>query len=646
MTILTKGIGMIKKTGFAMKKFYWMIPWAILATSCTVEEPAISEPFEPVKMFASVETVDDSSTKVYADANLKVRWDGDDRISIFNKNTYNDQFRFTGDTGANSGEFEEVETAGSGNDLDNIYSVYPYRAETAMAEEGVISLQLPSEQVYRADTFGLEANTMVSATTDNFLVFKNLCGYLVLKLYGDNVSVKSISLAGKHNEPLAGTVNVTAAVGEIPSIESFGADASSSVTLTCPEPVTLGTTAEAPTVFWLVVPPTTFSEGFKITVTDANGFIFEKSTSSELEIKRNTTSRMKALEVVPEEVVLVTNPYVEKYMEEVQYPETNNPNTDEEYSYSLIKNYPGGGPGEADIAPTHPITWTADASAGALTLRVWEGDWNREWSLPAGTTQQDLTNMVPGRRYQYVVTSASKGTVVAEGEFRTTGMLHQVYFEPDGRNGRDLGGYKGLGGKTVAYRKLFRGASIHGRHTNDIGKANMRAEGILAEVDLREASDVPSQSPLGDDIAFFAPGFKSGYNTMVRDNKPKVKETFCFVVQCLRENKPVYFHCSAGRDRTATLAILLEGALGVGESDMAKDYELTYFSPEDWSMSEDDDGNLYYNHTRDTYSYKSVRKTIFSETDSGTYQERIVKYLLKIGVPQQDIDDLRSIMLE
>ena len=646
MTILTKGIGMIKKTGFAMKKFYWMIPWAILATSCTVEEPAISEPFEPVKMFASVETVDDSSTKVYADANLKVRWDGDDRISIFNKNTYNDQFRFTGDTGANSGEFEEVETAGSGNDLDNIYSVYPYRAETVMAEEGVISLQLPSEQVYRADTFGLEANTMVSATTDNFLVFKNLCGYLVLKLYGDNVSVKSISLAGKHNEALAGTVNVTATVGGIPSIVSFGADASTSVTLTCPEPVTLGSTAEAATVFWLVVPPTTFSEGFKITVTDANGFIFEKSTSSELTIKRNTTSRMKALDVVPEEVILVTNPYVEKYMEEVHYPETNNPDTDEEYSYSLIKNYPGGGPGEADIAPTHTITWTADALAGALTLRVWEGDWSREWSLPAGTTAQDLTNMVPGRRYQYVVTSASKGTVVAEGSFKTTGMLHQVYFEPDGRNGRDLGGYKGLGGKTVAYRKLFRGGKIHRDYTNETGKANMRAEGIKAEVDLREASDVPSQSPLGSDIAFFAPGFDSGYNHMVRDNQPKVKETFCFVVQCLRENKPVYFHCSAGRDRTATLAILLEGALGVGESDMAKDYELTYFSPEDWSMSEDDDGNLYYNHTRDTYSYKSVRKTIFSETDSGTYQERIVKYLLKIGVPQQDIDDLRSIMLE
>ena len=133
---------------------------------------------------------------------------------------------------------------------------------------------------------------------------------------------------------------------------------------------------------------------------------------------------------------------------------------------------------------------------------------------------------------------------------------------------------------------------------------------------------------------------------MVRDNQPKVKATFEFVVNCLRDGKPVYFHCAAGRDRTGTLAILLLGTLGVSESDMAKDYELTYFSPADWSMSEDDNGNPVYKHTRNNYSYPSVRKTIFKETDSGTYQERIEKYLLKIGVAQKDIDDLRKIMLE
>ena len=344
--------------------------------------------------------------------------------------------------------------------------------------------------------------------------------------------------------------------------------------------------------------------------------------------------------------ILVTNEYVQKYLEEVNYPETNNPDTDAEYSFTRITDYPGGGPGEADIPPTHTISWTSDASAGSLTLHVQEGDWSRDYSLAAGAASQAMTNLVPGREYQWTVTSTADGKVVAEGSFKTKGLLHQVYFEPKGRNARDLGGRKGLGGKTVAFRKLYRGGALHGSRLNAVGKAEFRAQGIKAEVDLREAEDVPSKSPVGDDIAFFAPGFDSGYNHMVRDNQPKVKETFCFVVKCLRENKPVYFHCAAGRDRTGTLAVLLEGALGVSESDMAKDYELTYFSPEGWSMSTDDDGNSYYGHVRTTYSYKSIRKTIFKETDSGTYPERIVKYLLQIGVPQKDIDDLRAIMLE
>ena len=334
---------------------------------------------------------------------------------------------------------------------------------------------------------------------------------------------------------------------------------------------------------------------------------------------------------------LATNEYVEKYLEEVEY-------TDTDYETTKILGYPGGGPGTADVPPTYTISWEA-STAGDQKLRLWEGSWSREFTVPAGTGKQDFTNLVPGVTYQYIVTSSDE-SVVANGSFKTRGMLHQVFFEPNVRNGRDLGGWKGRGGKTIAYHKIYRGGRLDGKYSNEAGRKEMLAEGIRAEVDLREAEDVPKQSPLGKDIAFFAPGFDSGYNSMVRDNQPKVKETFMFVVQCLRDNKPVYFHCAAGRDRTGTLAILILGALGVSESDMAKDYELTYFSPADWSMSTDDDGNPVYKHTRNNYSYPSVRKTIFKEISSGTYQERIEKYLVKIGVPQQDIDDLRSIMLE
>jgi len=337
---------------------------------------------------------------------------------------------------------------------------------------------------------------------------------------------------------------------------------------------------------------------------------------------------------------LATNQYVEKFLEEVDYG-------DSEYTYSSVIGYPGGGPSvnNEEIPPTYTIQWTA-SSSGTQELTVWEGDWSRKYSISAGVGKQDITNLVPGTEYQWKVTRSSGSVNVASGSFKTRGHLHQVFYEPNVRNGRDLGGYKGFNGKTVSYHKLYRGGQIDGKYCNSNGRKEMLAEGIKAEVDLREAEDVPSKSPLGSSISFYAPGFDSGYNHMVRDNPEKVKNTFCWVVARLKEGKPVYFHCAAGRDRTATLAILLLGSLGVSESDMAKDYELTYFTPSDWGMSKDDDGNPVYKHTRDNYSYKSVKTTVYNQTNSGTYQERIIKYLLKIGVTQQEIDDYQRIMLK
>ena len=44
---------------------------------------------------------------------------------------------------------------------------------------------------------------MVSCSDDNELMFKNLCGYLCVRLHGE-VSVASLSLRGNRDEPLAG----------------------------------------------------------------------------------------------------------------------------------------------------------------------------------------------------------------------------------------------------------------------------------------------------------------------------------------------------------------------------------------------------------------------------------------------------------
>ena len=353
-----------------------------------------------------------------------------------------------------------------------------------------------------------------------------------------------------------------------------------------------------------------------------------------------TLSKAVATRLLPgweqpqEEAVLVTNPFVQTYMEEVSYP-------DRDYSYSLIKNYPGGGPGEADIPPAMTISWTSDGTAGSVKVQLWDDEWSRDYTLPSGTTSLDLTNLVPGSRYSYIV-SNGRNDVIARGSFLTKGALHQVYFSNQVRNGRDLGGWKTTDGKTVRFRKLYRGGRVDRKYMDDAGRQEALAQGIRAELDLREAEDVPKTSCFGSSLPFCAPGFESGYRGMLRDRAEGVKECFEFIVKCLREDKPVYFHCAAGRDRTGTLAMLLLGVLGVSEGDLGKDYELTYFSPADWSMYNGD-----YHHMRTAEgSYLHAIDYLWKSGSGNDFKTHTENYLLMIGVDKKDIDDFRAIMLK
>lgn len=81
------------------------------------------------------------------------------------------------------------------------------------------------------------------------------------------------------------------------------------------------------------------------------------------------------------------------------------------------------------------------------------------------------------------------------------------------------------------------------------------------------------------------------------------------------------------------------GLLGVSEGDISKDYELTYFSPEDWSMWIEE-----YAHVRTASSFRGACDYI-KKFEAPTFALSVQKYLLSIGVKQQDIDDIRRIML-
>lgn len=333
-------------------------------------------------------------------------------------------------------------------------------------------------------------------------------------------------------------------------------------------------------------------------------------------------------------VYQVTNSYMQKYMEEVTYK-------DRVYT-SVVTSYPGGVTEDADIPPTVTLEWPAVSKTQKLLLAE-QGGWTRTYTVKSGVGKQELTNLVPNVEYTWKVTTTTDGAIVREGKFRTTGSIHQLFLLSNVRNARDMGGWTTTDGKMMRYRMLYRGSKVSSSRMNSDGKAEGLAQGIQAELDLRGLDDVPQKSYFGDNIPFLAPGFSVYYRSMLRDRAEGIKEAFEFVVKCLRQNKPVYIHCSAGRDRTGVMAMIIEGVLGVPESQIGKDYELTYFAPADISL--EDDG-LYHHMRTAADSYQKALEYMWTMSKDGTLKSGVEQYLLSIEVQQKDIDDLRSIMLQ
>ena len=153
----------------------------LLAVSCSVNELDMQVPIsseEEDVFYATLESDSESDTRVYIDEDIKILWDAEDQVSIFNKSTLNQQYQFDGESGDNSGTFSRVPNGyfGAGNDLDYICSVYPFQESATISNSGKLTLTLPAEQTYRTEstgpTFGRGANTMVSVTNDKLLKFK------------------------------------------------------------------------------------------------------------------------------------------------------------------------------------------------------------------------------------------------------------------------------------------------------------------------------------------------------------------------------------------------------------------------------------------------------------------------------------------
>lgn len=245
-----------------------------------------------------------SDSRTYVDAQKKLHWTKGDLITIFHGLLEPLKFGFRGETGATSGTYYNVDGIFYAPDQSapNNVAIYPYSADHQLNDSSrAVTLSMPAVQTYAEDSFGLNANTMVAVTSnvnDLALYFKNVGTYLNVRLWGENQTVKSITITATGGEALSGKAKVTPTYGGDPTCVMAINDVSPSVKLVCEEAVTVNTTEDAPVSFWIVLPPVTMEQGFTAMVENAEGqtkvFTIDRSVTFARN-KYNTLTRELAI---------------------------------------------------------------------------------------------------------------------------------------------------------------------------------------------------------------------------------------------------------------------------------------------------------------------------------------------------------------
>ena len=351
-----------------------------------------------------------------------------------------------------------------------------------------------------------------------------------------------------------------------------------------------------------------------------------------------------APEIKDGDEVLATNANVNKFLTDVTYPT-------HDYSYTSLLTWANENnvavcPGDSDRPQEYSIRWTPYTSTSDATITISEPTRNWIYTTSVENGYVNISNLLPNTHYTYTV--MADGNTLTQGSFDTVGKEHQLLLRSAIRNCRDLGGWSTTDGKTVKYRKVYRGGRLEPSYLDSEGIAILKTEGIKAQLDLRGHSDVLQEStfktkniwPEGD-YRFCAPVIEEGYSQMLQYDKEKTRQCIQFIMDCVAEDKPVYFHCSLGRDRTGTVAMLTLGILGVPEGDISKEYELTQFAPQGYATSTGESTKM----TR-TVDYKGAANVIWGYAGSGSFQDGVNAYLLEIGITQADIDQFKQNMLQ
>ena len=272
-----------------------------IAVSCTEtkeKEAANQDPdnVQPTTALADSVTFTaylEPGTRTQLGESYSVCWSEGDLIRVYNaSHPEGIQFELTHGGGSTVGTFSGPDP-GEGP----FYAVYPSSVAGLMTGTA-IPVQIPSSQVYMADTFGPGTN-LAAGTADQLegILFRNLAGVLRLTLTG-TASISRIRIISYDDVPLYGTAVIDGWDQEVPTL-TFDADqqtgaSTREITLECGSGTRLSGDG---TTFHLTLPAGTLAAGYRIEAyyTEALAMVKYAKAAPDIKVSRRNILLMPGL---------------------------------------------------------------------------------------------------------------------------------------------------------------------------------------------------------------------------------------------------------------------------------------------------------------------------------------------------------------
>ena len=234
-------------------------------------------------------------------------------------------------------------------------------------------------------------------------------------------------------------------------------------------------------------------------------------------------------------------------------------------------------------------------------------------------------------------------------------MKNRHYKFKDAWNIRDIGGYETTEGKKTKEYKFVRGTG--GQPFSDEEKEILYKDGIRVIIDLRTTHEICKHPhPLKDykDIEYYNIDMIGSYGHMLNRGYPVLYELyydlingsqnqFCNVLKVIldHQDQGIYFNCTAGKDRTGLISMILLWIVGVQEKEIIDNYSESFENNKPMMAK----GGPYSPETM-IYFYSEPEYMVNAINLIKNQYGGIEKYLLYIGLTKEEIAKLRTIIEE